>query len=82
MLSRWFGPPEPLPAIPPVEPPQQTDGLLAAKRAQNAARRGLLDAVDSGVESRDMAGRMRELRVRNHFGPLIEDAFREQPRAD
>ena len=67
------------PPPPTIRPPQQTDGLLAARKAHNAARNGLLDAVDSGVESRGVTERMRELRRRNHFGPLIEEAFRGEP---
>lgn len=66
------------PPLPDVRPPEQTDGILAAKRAQNSARNSLLDAVDSGVESRIVSERMRALRTANHFGPTVEDAFRPE----
>jgi hypothetical protein len=66
-----------LPPIPKVRPAEQTDGILAAKRAQLAARDRLLDAVDSAAETRGTVERMRALRAQNHFGPLIEEALRE-----
>jgi hypothetical protein len=63
------------PAPPPVVPPQQTDGILQARRAQSRSRDRLLDAVDSGVETRELAQRMRDLRATNHFGPQVESAI-------
>lgn len=65
----------PHPDVPAVLPPQQTDGLLAARRARQNTRDRLLDAVDSGVESRTVAERMRSLLEQNNFGPTIEQAF-------
>lgn len=56
----------------PVRPPQETDGILRAKEAQSRARDALLDAVDTGEQVRASAGRMHELRRRNHWGELIE----------
>jgi hypothetical protein len=63
------------PEPPPVTPPQQTDGILAAKRARQHSRSKLLDAVDSGAQSRELAQRMSDLRRENHFGPKVEDAI-------
>lgn len=40
------------------------------------SRDALLDAVESGPPTREIAERMREIRHRNHFGPDIEKALR------
>ncbi len=58
----------------PVVPPQETPGLAEAKAAKARARQGLLDAVDSGQESRKMVDRMASLLRENHFGPTVYDA--------
>jgi hypothetical protein len=68
---RMFSRPDP----PLVVPPQQTDGILEARRAREHSRARLLDAVDSGIESRQLAQRMRDLRATNHFGPQVESAI-------
>lgn len=63
-------------------PPQQTDGLIAAKAARNNTRDRLLDAVDRGVESRIVAARMRQLLNENHFGMTVEQAFLSDQQKD
>lgn len=67
-----------MPPLPAIQPPQATDGILAARKAQNSARNSLLDAVESGIESRNVTERMRDLRAINHFGPTLETALRPE----
>lgn len=67
-------PAEELPDVTPAR--QDTPGIMAAREAQSRARQGFLDAVDSGVESRQVADRMNTLLARNHFGPLVSEVFR------
>jgi hypothetical protein len=61
---------------PTVVPPQETEGILAARKAKAHARDGFLDAVDSGVEARQVVERVDQIRKANHFGPAIEQAMR------
>lgn len=61
---------------PPVRPPQETPGIVAAKEAQARARQGFLDAVDTGMETRAVTDRMHDLLRRNHFGPMISEVFK------
>ncbi len=58
-----------------VTPPQETPGIMAAKAAKVRARQGLLDAVESGEESRAVVGRMATLLQDNHFGPTVYKAI-------
>jgi hypothetical protein len=59
-----------------VVPPQETEGILSAKKAKAHARDGFLDAVDSGIEARQVVDRVGEIHKANHFGPDIERAMR------
>jgi hypothetical protein len=59
-----------------VVPPQETEGILSAKKAKAHARDGFLDAVDSGIEARQVVDRVGKIHKANHFGPDIERAMR------
>ena len=79
MFGRRPVEPPPLPTVTPV---QETDGILAARKARKDTRDRLLDAVDAGVESRTVAARMRELLHENHFGMTVEQAFLSDQQKD
>lgn len=58
------------------EPEQITDGALAARAARQQSKHGLLSAIESGAEAREVAERMREHGRRNGFGALLEQSMR------
>lgn len=61
--------------LPAPSPPQVTDGALAAREAREKSRRGLLSAIDSGAEVRQVTERIHEHGRRNGFTEAVRRAY-------
>jgi hypothetical protein len=62
----------------PEPTPQVTDGALAAREARERSKYGLLSAIESGIEARRLAERVRDHGRRNGFAELLEQSMRRR----